>query len=145
VKRFLRGPAAPGLIAVVALVWPWTKSTDVVEVPPPPVYEYTDAARALLGDLAVGDEIDPGWRVVEVFGPRQGRIVVVLEHEGNRVHIEVLRAGTVDATPLLSNGTFDLHYSIPPDSAEPTPESLQSAMAAITTRIGDQHVIPPGL
>jgi hypothetical protein len=150
VKRFLRGPGAPALIAAVALLCAWTTDELVEEATahePALPTDLQDAAVAqdLLGGLAVGDVIDPGWQVVEISGPREGRVVIGLEAEGARIDVSVVRTGTVDATALLSNGTFDLHFSVVPGSVDPPLDSVQVAFTAIARRIGDRHDIPPGL
>jgi hypothetical protein len=150
-KRSWRGRIV--LAAIGALALAWYLIVEVGEIPhePPVVRDdgpdlastYSEEARALLGGLEVGDEIEGGFFVSDVHGPIEGHIAVGLELEGARLEIRVLRHGTSTALPPLSDSRFDFHVTVPPDAPQLQERAVQAALGGISARIVDEVPIPP--
>ncbi|RLB46649.1 MAG: hypothetical protein DRJ42_27215 [Deltaproteobacteria bacterium] len=130
--------------AVLGAPNPVDRPAEVLGHGGPPPRSYADDARALLGGLTAGDTIEGDWRVVEVYGPAEGRITVTLEHEGLRASVVVLSHGEEEHIAPLTKGPYDLYFMVPAGT-EPPPGAIDSALGGIAVRIVDDAGVPEGM
>jgi len=151
IQGLIRGPWAPALLTALAVTWLFVGDRVAPrELPPPddlgptsPVY--TDEARAFLGGLETGDEVEGGWLVADIFGPERGRIAIVLELEGTRMEVSLFEEGAPQANALLTAGGCDFHFALEPDARPPPEGAIQSALEGISERLEEGAEIPPGM
>jgi hypothetical protein len=110
----------PALVAIVALAsYVAARGADRYEPAPPPSAAppppYTDEARALLRGLDAGDVVE-GWRVAEIHGPVNERIVIRFERRGVSVSVSVARISALGSPPL-AKGPYGIYFS-PPEPAD---------------------------
>lgn len=91
--------------------------------------QLSDEARALLGELAVGEQL-ASWTVTAIDGPRDGMLRIDLRRDDVRFALEVARKGTRPEAAPLETGRYVVYYG----HVHPPGTTLSDGTIHATTR-----------
>jgi hypothetical protein len=122
---------APAVVCIACLLGLGSSHLDPVDHPeqlPPAEPRLSDEARALLGELAVGERL-MGWTVEALDGPRDGLLRIELARDGVRFSLLVARKGTRAEPAPVETERYVVFYS----SAHPPEITLPDGTIRATT------------
>jgi hypothetical protein len=153
-KRFLHGPFAPALLAILAFARvALSVPADPEASEPPPGAEaervegmpFTDEARALLGDLQVAATVEGGWEVTETYGPVDGSIIIGFARDDASFELRLVRRGAAEGRPVLEDERFDYLYNPTSDATDFPFDDVEPVIQEVSRRLAADVEIPSGM